>query len=30
MNEPTSPEMVAAWIETAQRQRDPFERVRRA
>lgn len=30
MNEPTSPEMVAAWIETAQRQRDPFEHVRRA
>jgi predicted O-methyltransferase YrrM len=29
MNEPTSPEMVAAWIEMAQRQRDPFERVRR-
>jgi predicted O-methyltransferase YrrM len=30
MNEPTSPEMVAAWIETAQRRRDPFERLRRA
>jgi predicted O-methyltransferase YrrM len=30
MNEPTSPETVAAWIETAQRERDPFERVRRA
>jgi predicted O-methyltransferase YrrM len=30
MNEPTSPETVAAWIDTAQRQRDPFERVRRA
>jgi predicted O-methyltransferase YrrM len=30
MNEPTSPEMVAAWIETAQRRRDPFERLHRA
>ena len=30
MNEPTSPETVAAWIDTAQRERDPFERVRRA
>jgi predicted O-methyltransferase YrrM len=30
VNEPTSPETVAAWIDTAQRQRDPFERVRRA
>jgi predicted O-methyltransferase YrrM len=30
MTEPTSPETVAAWIDTAQRQRDPFERVRRA
>ncbi len=30
MNEPRSPETVAAWIDTAQRARDPFERVRRA
>jgi predicted O-methyltransferase YrrM len=30
MKEPTSPETVAAWIDTAQRQRDPFDRVRRA
>jgi len=30
VHEPTSPEMVAAWIDSAQRQRDPFERVRRA
>src|SRR2546428_7301006 len=30
MNEPTSPENVAEWIETAHRQRDPFERIRRA
>ena len=30
MNEPTSSETVAAWIDMAQRQRDPFERVRRA
>lgn len=30
MNEPTSPEAVAAWIDTAQRTRDPFEAVRRA
>jgi predicted O-methyltransferase YrrM len=30
MNEPTSPESVATWIEQAQRQRDPFEHVRRA
>jgi predicted O-methyltransferase YrrM len=30
MNEPTSPESVAAWIDTAHRQRDPFEQIRRA
>src|SRR2546428_5986678 len=30
MNEPKSPESVAEWIETAHRQRDPFERIRRA
>jgi predicted O-methyltransferase YrrM len=30
MNEPTSPETVAAWIDTAQHQRDPFEPLRRA
>jgi predicted O-methyltransferase YrrM len=30
MTEPTSPETVAAWIDTAQREHDPFERVRRA
>lgn len=30
MKEPTSPESVAEWIEAAQRQRDPFERIRRA
>jgi predicted O-methyltransferase YrrM len=30
MNEPTSPETAAAWIDTAQRERDPFESVRRA
>jgi predicted O-methyltransferase YrrM len=30
MKEPTSPETVATWIDTAQRRRDPFERVRRA
>jgi len=30
VSEPTSPEAVAAWIEAAQRERDPFERVRLA
>jgi predicted O-methyltransferase YrrM len=30
MNEPTSPESVAAWIDTAQHQRDPFEPLLRA
>jgi predicted O-methyltransferase YrrM len=30
MTEPTSPETVAAWIDTAQCEHDPFERVRRA
>ncbi len=30
MKEPTSPETVAEWIDTAQRQRDPFEHVRLA
>jgi predicted O-methyltransferase YrrM len=30
VDEPTSPKMVGAWIDAAQRRRDPFERVRRA
>jgi hypothetical protein len=30
VSEPTSPEAVAAWTEAAQRERDPFERVRLA
>jgi predicted O-methyltransferase YrrM len=30
VSEPTSPEAVAAWIEAAQREGDPFERVRLA
>jgi predicted O-methyltransferase YrrM len=30
VSEPASPEAVAAWIEVAQRERDPFERVRLA
>src|SRR6266540_7469217 len=30
VSEPTSPEAVAAWVEAAQRARDPFERVRLA